>query len=335
MANPTGMPPVAALKTPPAKQGAILQRRAAGQSMRQIARDLGVDRETVARVEAAHFQLPPDATIQEQAKLLIPKALDSLDRHIPEDGGLAMRYLEATLFRETGHGQVVFNDAKLNVAIGLLPDAKPSLSVGEARASAIDVPSSSVTCDSNNVTRPGDAHVTCDTPCPALPTPGVGATEAAARDGQATDTIAVRADFFPISEVKVCSKCGVEKPITEFYNSAHLRKDGTNPRQSRCKLCTNESYRAWAEANPRKHWANWLRHKYELPIEVWDAMLVSQDGRCEVCNEPMRMPCVDHNHETKQVRALLCRGCNTALGSMKENPHRMRLLATYSEKGGT
>ena len=179
MARPTGMPAVEALRTPPVKQGAIIQRRAAGQSKRQIARELGVDRDTVTRVEQAHFQTPPDASIVAQSKALIPKALESLDRHIPEDGGLAMRYLESTLFRETGRGNVTFNDARLNVAIGMLPDARPPLTVGDAHARALPNP-----------------EVTSDTPNPASASVAQVGIEAAEKDGRATDTITSHPNFF-------------------------------------------------------------------------------------------------------------------------------------------
>lgn len=46
-------------------------------------------------------------------------------------------------------------------------------------------------------------------------------------------------------------------------------------------------------------------------------MLIAQAGRCAVCSRPLvgrahtdDELCVDHCHETKRVRALLCRRCN-------------------------
>lgn len=46
-------------------------------------------------------------------------------------------------------------------------------------------------------------------------------------------------------EKKVCSKCGRELPVTEFYMK--LGK----PR-SRCKSCEDEEHRKWRERNPEK-----------------------------------------------------------------------------------
>ena len=165
--------------------------------MRQIARDLGVDRETVARVEAAHFQLPPDATIQEQAKLLIPKGLDVIDKALDEASPvelgqratIAMRYLENTLFKDQGKASVTFNDARLNVAIGMLPDARPPLTVGDAHARALPNP-----------------EVTSDTPNPASASVAQVGIEAAEKDGRATDTIASHPNFFGFSDVPTCPR---------------------------------------------------------------------------------------------------------------------------------
>jgi hypothetical protein len=41
---------------------------------------------------------------------------------------------------------------------------------------------------------------------------------------------------------------------------------------------------------------------------------------------------VDHDHKTNTVRALLCRGCNTALGLLSECPERLRGLIEYLNK---
>jgi hypothetical protein len=193
--HPKSMPEVAQLRTAPAIQGAILQRRSAGQSKRQIARDLGIARPTVDNVLAAHFQGEPDITIAETARKLIPKGLQIIDLALDEDApipldtkaGIAMRYLENTLFRDTGKGNVTFNDAKLNVAIGLLPDPKPMLTVGEV---------------SNNVTRVGDGDVTMLPTQPSQPGEVKVATEAAEKDGRATDTVASHTNF---SQISPCS----------------------------------------------------------------------------------------------------------------------------------
>lgn len=70
-------------------------------------------------------------------------------------------------------------------------------------------------------------------------------------------------------------------------------------------------------------------------------MFRTQRGLCAVCGNPETiidkktglpiLLSVDHHHETGQVRALLCRGCNTAFGLLKEDPDRIYALLHYAE----
>lgn len=47
---------------------------------------------------------------------------------------------------------------------------------------------------------------------------------------------------------KVCSKCGVEKDVGEFYKD----KKGRGGLSSTCKVCAYSHHRAWVENNPAK-----------------------------------------------------------------------------------
>lgn len=62
--------------------------------------------------------------------------------------------------------------------------------------------------------------------------------------------------------------------------------------------------------------------RYGLTLEAFDALLVQQQGRCDICAEPMAGktdPHVDHCHTTKAVRSLLCMHCNRLLGGARDN----------------
>lgn len=49
-------------------------------------------------------------------------------------------------------------------------------------------------------------------------------------------------------ETKTCSKCGIEKPLSEFYKN-NQKKDGLHPS---CKFCVNNSVKIYKEKNPEK-----------------------------------------------------------------------------------
>lgn len=61
-------------------------------------------------------------------------------------------------------------------------------------------------------------------------------------------------------------------------------------------------------------------------------MLEEQGGLCAICGNPLEVPCVDHDHETNQVRGLLCNPCNRGLGLFKDKPETLRSAAAYIEK---
>jgi hypothetical protein len=59
-------------------------------------------------------------------------------------------------------------------------------------------------------------------------------------------------------------------------------------------------------------------------------MLARQSGLCAICKtKPEKILCVDHSHETGQVRALLCSSCNSMLGFSGDNPARLGAGSSY------
>ena len=60
-----------------------------------------------------------------------------------------------------------------------------------------------------------------------------------------------------------------------------------------------------------------------------------QDGKCGICKTPSGSNnrgdklAVDHCHETKHIRGLLCHRCNTALGLLKDDEDRLRAAIEY------
>lgn len=71
-------------------------------------------------------------------------------------------------------------------------------------------------------------------------------------------------------------------------------------------------------------------------------MLKSQNGVCAICKQPetvrqnngvVRLN-VDHNHDTGQVRGLLCYRCNRLIGHFDNNPKFIEEISKYL-KGNT
>lgn len=85
--------------------------------------------------------------------------------------------------------------------------------------------------------------------------------------------------------------------------------------------------------------------KYGITHEQFEAMKAEQRGLCACCGEvPRKLHkdsmkvvdlCVDHNHATKVVRALLCDHCNRGIGLFKDSAELLRRAAAYLEKHAT
>ena len=77
-------------------------------------------------------------------------------------------------------------------------------------------------------------------------------------------------------------------------------------------------------------YARWK--KYHLSVTEYSRIFAQQNGVCAICREPDHELCVDHDHKTGRVRALLCGGCNSAIGFLRESPLLARVAATYLEQ---
>ena len=67
------------------------------------------------------------------------------------------------------------------------------------------------------------------------------------------------------------------------------------------------------------------------------ALYAAQGGKCAICGEfkPLHGKdglYVDHDHQTKQVRAMVCPNCNKAMGFMGDNSERLRKAADYLDR---
>lgn len=90
-------------------------------------------------------------------------------------------------------------------------------------------------------------------------------------------------------------------------------------------------YAKWRQVNPRGAFRLTLKNVYGISLEEWDAMIIDQSGLCAICDSPLRDVATDHDHETGRVRAILCSGCNSGIGLLREDPEILRKAIAYLE----
>lgn len=86
------------------------------------------------------------------------------------------------------------------------------------------------------------------------------------------------------------------------------------------KVWTKKNLKAQKDKQKLKQREIHLKSKYGLTFELFDKMVKKQKNKCAICfNEFIKIPSVDHDHSTNEVRGLLCNYCNHGLGNFKEN----------------
>ena len=138
--------------------------------------------------------------------------------------------------------------------------------------------------------------------------------------------------------MKVCTKCGVEKPLTEY---SHKRAKNRKPSlQPRCKACASEDTKLWRNSQSIDRLKDlYLQRTYGVTLQWYQDTLSLQHNTCSLCNTAFTFhgelnadsPVVDHNHTTGKVRGILCNECNRGLGYFHDNPTTLRKAAVYLE----
>jgi hypothetical protein len=93
--------------------------------------------------------------------------------------------------------------------------------------------------------------------------------------------------------------------------------------------------RAWYYANRDRQRDLRRRQKYGLTRDDYLAMVENQAGLCAICNrefgDKLR---VDHDHETKKLRGLLCSSCNAGLGYFQDKASVLEGAVCYLASSG-
>lgn len=128
-----------------------------------------------------------------------------------------------------------------------------------------------------------------------------------------------------------CIKCDSKTRLArraknlEAFN-AKMRQWHFKNKKRRNKMQLERYY-----ADPAKAAEIARKSKYGLSPGRYNQMRLEQGNACAICRREKPL-CVDHDHETKKVRGLLCQTCNRALGMLQDSPSRARSAAEYLDR---
>lgn len=70
--------------------------------------------------------------------------------------------------------------------------------------------------------------------------------------------------------------------------------------------------------------------RYGITEKEYNQILKKQDGRCSICKKQQdKKLVVDHNHETKKIRGLLCGNCNRGIGLLGDSKKQLKEAIKY------
>lgn len=152
--------------------------------------------------------------------------------------------------------------------------------------------------------------------------------------------VAETAVSFQKPATKTCVACDLEKSIDNFWASCQVNGGISN----QCKQCAGQASTRWRQRD-KVHARNVIqngirRRRYGIDEQTFLLMLDAQGRGCAICrceldpSSNTRKIHVDHDHATGRVRGILCHGCNSALGLLKEDvaifAAAIRYLRRYS-----
>jgi hypothetical protein len=147
-------------------------------------------------------------------------------------------------------------------------------------------------------------------------------------------------------ESKVCSKCKLLKPASDYWTRLRRGKRGL---RTACKQCDKEVHNQYVDLNRDKineqnyrcqqspqGRETYYQRNFGISLDFYNQQLSKQENRCAGCDTHIsqlkQRLAVDHNHITGQIRGLLCGNCNRSLGLIKESRETLQRLADYLDR---
>ncbi len=108
-----------------------------------------------------------------------------------------------------------------------------------------------------------------------------------------------------------------------------MSKFRKTPKGSQSSILACKKYHA---SNKDKRNMECRTYKTGISAATYRAMIEDQNRQCAICEKPMigvREICIDHNHDTGEIRALLCRNCNAGIGFLKDSAQILYKASEY------
>jgi hypothetical protein len=133
-------------------------------------------------------------------------------------------------------------------------------------------------------------------------------------------------------------KCGKKAYDIEDLELFVKSKECNHGRRNQCKACGSKAsrksmgYKEPKKSAPKgtytttKGQSIWAR--YGISEQEHKKLLNSVENKCQICKKDTDLV-VDHCHETRKIRGILCRSCNLLLGKIRKCPELEKNACEY------
>ena len=122
--------------------------------------------------------------------------------------------------------------------------------------------------------------------------------------------------------MKTCNTCAQDLDESMFWVRTYA--SGKKGLQNKCKKCSTKVRRKYYKPH------HLIRDMLKISDDHYEELM--QNKNCNICGKELDKKCIDHCHETKKIRGVLCNNCNTALGLFKDNVSVMKDAILYLEQ---
>lgn len=143
-------------------------------------------------------------------------------------------------------------------------------------------------------------------------------------------------------KTRFCNGCKKTKAVSCFSRN----KWTSYGLCTQCKACMGENARRYYKANKAKVCKKLriynknigkyksIEKRYGLTKELYLQMVKESKGKCTICTNSFKNkePYVDHCHNTKIIRGLLCDNCNVGLSRFKDNCVSLERAKLYLQR---
>ena len=147
--------------------------------------------------------------------------------------------------------------------------------------------------------------------------------------------IAYAREYRSTHKQEIAAKQNIRNKIYSKANRKSLNEKAREYREAnKAELAARR--KQWIADNPERlamiQRRQQLKRIYRLTVDQWYALLEKQGGKCRICeidNPGGRNWHTDHDHDTGEVRGILCGRCNIMLGHARDSAKILLAAVSY------